>query len=53
MEVFTNSVANKMRFALTDFNMLCQLIYIDDVTIKLMALIGIRKLLSIENNPPI
>lgn len=53
MEVFINNIVNKMRFSLNDFNVLVQLIYIDDVAIKLMALIGIRKLLSIENNPPI
>jgi len=42
-----------MKFQLKDFNTLCQLIYYDDQTTKLMGLIGMRKLLSIENMPPI
>lgn len=42
-----------MKFDLKDFNILCQLIFYEDQTTKLLGLIGIRKLLSIENTPPI
>ena len=53
IETFTSNIANKMKFQLKDFNILCQLIYFEDQTTKLMGLIGMRKLLSIENTPPI
>ena len=33
--------------------MLCQLIYNNELQYKLFACIGLRKLLSIENTPPI
>lgn len=42
-----------MKFQLKDFNLLTQLIYSEDSTTKLLGLIGMRKLLSIENCPPI
>jgi hypothetical protein len=42
-----------MKFQLEDFNALCQLLLCDDQILKLLGLIGIRKLLSIENKPPI
>jgi len=42
-----------MKFTIGDFNKLCQYIYSEDVNIKLFALVGMRKLLSIEDNPPI
>lgn len=42
-----------MKFTISDFNKLCQYIYSEDVNIKLFALVGMRKLLSIEDNPPI
>lgn len=42
-----------MKFQLKDFNLLTQLIYSEDPTTKLLGLIGMRKLLSIENCPPI
>ena len=29
------------------------MLYNDDTTVKLLAVVGMRKLLSIENNPPI
>ena len=53
LESFINNVANKMKFTIGDFNKLCQYIYSEDVNIKLFALVGMRKLLSIEDNPPI
>lgn len=36
-----------------DFSVLCQLIYSEDLYQKLLACVGMRKLLSIENQPPI
>ena len=37
-----------------DFNILCKMIHYDDDTVtKLLACVGLRKLLSIEVNPPI
>ena len=42
-----------MRFDVSDFNLLNQMIYTDDRFTQMLALIGIRKLLSIENTPPI
>ena len=53
IETFTSNIANKMKFQLKDFNILCQLIYFEDQTTKLMGLIGMRKLLSIEKVPDI
>ena len=58
------NVANKIRFTvsnilsynvfqLNDFSSLCKMIYMEDVTIKLMACVGLRRLLSIEDSPPI
>lgn len=36
-----------------DFQTLCKMIYQEDLTVKLMACVGLRRLLSIENSPPI
>mgnify|MGYP006116121085 CR=1 FL=1 len=47
LEKFINTVANKMKFKIADFNKLCQYIYVEDVNTKLFALVGMRKLLSI------
>lgn len=52
-EAFITGVATKMKFAINDFSQLNQLIYVDDIVTKLFACVGMRKLLSIENNPPI
>ena len=53
LEAFITNVANKIQFSIQDFSALTQMLYNDDTTIKLLAVVGMRKLLSIENNPPI
>jgi hypothetical protein len=53
LEIFITSFANKIKFEISDFSKLCKMIYADDVTVKLLACVGLRRLLSIENNPPI
>jgi len=52
-EAFITNIAAKMKFSINDFSKLNQLIYEEDILTKLFACVGMRKLLSIENNPPI
>ena len=53
LESFITNVANKIKFTLNDFQALTQMLHTNDTTIQLLAVVGMRKLLSIENNPPI
>ena len=53
LEDFTGNIANKIKIQITDFSLLNKMIYQEDITCKLMAVVGMRKLLSIENQPPI
>ena len=53
LEDFTGNIANKIKIVIADFSALNKMIYQEDLTIKLMAIVGMRKLLSIETNPPI
>ena len=53
LENFTGNIANKIKIVIADFSALNKMIYQEDPTIKLMAVIGMRKLLSIETSPPI
>lgn len=53
LEDFTGNIANKIKIVITDFSLLNKMIYQDDITCKLMAVVGMRKLLSIETSPPI
>ena len=53
LEDFTGNIANKIKIVISDFGALNKMIYQEDLTIKLMAVVGMRKLLSIETHPPI
>lgn len=53
LEIFINNVAVKMKFKVEDLPRLVEMIHSQDTQTKLFACIGIRKLLSIENGPPI
>lgn len=53
LETFITNIVNKIKFVIGDFSALCKMIYSEDQTIKLMACVGLRRLLSIENTPPI
>ena len=52
-EQFIMKVGNNMQFQLHQFKELLPYIYHNDQSVKLFALVGMRKLLSIENTPPI
>jgi hypothetical protein len=52
-EEFIIKVGNQMVFQLDMFNELLPLIHHQDQELKLFGLVGMRKLLSIENKPPI
>lgn len=53
LETFITNIANKIKFEVGDFSNLQKMIQNEDLTIKLMACVGLRRLLSIENTPPI
>lgn len=53
LEPFISNVAAKMKFTKPDLPRLVKLIHSADNFEKLFALVGLRKLLSIEDDPPI
>ena len=53
LEVLAGNIANKFKIVINDFFLMKMLSYQAVVTQKLMAVIGLRKLLSIEASPPI
>ena len=50
---FYSNIAVNFKFDLDHAEELNTIIYVDDVNSKLLALVGMRKLLSIQNDPPI
>lgn len=53
LEPFISNIATKMKFQKPDLARLVKLIHSSDNFEKLFALVGLRKLLSIEDDPPI
>ena len=52
-EAFITDVVTKMKFKVSDLPQLINMIYSHEDLTKLVATVGLRKILSIENEPPI